>query len=225
MKETELAAPVVEWLTAQHWDVYQEVQFAPLGSIADIVAVRHGIIWIIECKVAYGLAVLGQASGWWEAHYRSVAVPRSREPRDYRVAKDYYKVGILEVSTGFDGILAVNELSSPPLFLRHRDNMGIRRMQHCLATLTELHKTFAQAGSNKHDHLTPYKQTMMDVRKVVEKNPGCTIKFLYEQLGEMHYSSKASFMGNLVKSLVDFEKDWCKVDTSARPYKLFLKSV
>lgn len=225
MEETKLAEPVIKWLTDQHWDVYQEVQFSQLGNIADIVAVRHGILWIIECKTSYGLAVLGQASKWWEAHYRSIAVPRSREPRDYRVAKDYYRVGILEVYPGFDNGLLVHEIEPPPLFLRHGDHIAIRRMKNCLSLLTEAHKTFAPAGSNHHDHLTPYKQTMMDIRKVIEKNPGCTLKFVYEQLGEMHYSSKASFMGNLVKSLISFEGDWCKVDRSAKPYKLFVIGV
>lgn len=219
MKETELAAPVVAWLNEQNWTVYQEVQFGPMSSIADIVAVRHGILWIIECKVAYGLAVLTQASGW-AAHYRSVAIPFAREKRDYQVARDYYRVGVLEV-TAWEP--CIRESVPAPLFLRQNDKWARDRVRRYFPLLTETHKTFAQAGSNRHDHLTPYKQTMMDVRKVIEKNPGCTVKFLYEQLGKMHYASRASFTGNLIKSLLAFERDWCRVDTNSRPYRLFLR--
>ena len=215
MKETELAKPVINWLTSQHWDVYQEVQFSQGGCIADIVAERHGILWIIETKISYGFAVLEQATRW-PVHYRSVAVPWARN-RDYRVAQYYYGVGVIEVFTQYE--TSIQEVVRPPLFAKHRSTA--KRYKDALM---DLHKTFAEAGSKGGSHLTPYKHTMMEVKKIVEANQGCTIGFLYEQLGKMHYSSAASFKGNLIKSLRDFEKDWCKVDMGTKPYKLSVKA-
>ena len=216
-KETELAKLVVEWLKEQHWEVYQEVQFGFGGGVADIVAVRHGIMWIIECKTAYGLAVLEQAYRW-PTHYRSIAVPWARTQRNYRVARDYYQVGVLEVDSNiFSHNGSVDEVIYPKLFVRHHDSV-----KRYLNLLTELHKTFALAGSANGDHLTPYKNTMIDVRKIIEKNPGCTIGFVFEQLGVMHYASEASFKGNILTALESFEP-WCVVDKSSKPCKLFIE--
>lgn len=209
-KETELAKTVVTWLQEQNWDVYQEVQFSRSGGVADIVAVRHGILWIIECKMSYGFAVLQQASRW-VAHYRSVAVPLSKSKgRDYRVARLYYRVGVLEVSQW-----GVHEKEMAPQMYRKNKLIAMYKSE-----LTELHKTFAPAGSQSGHHLTPYKQTMMQVRRFIERNQGCTVKVLYEHLGFMHYASKRSFTGNLVKALEAFES-WCRIDKSAKPYRLY----
>ena len=213
MKETELAEPVVTWLQSQNWNIYQEVQFSYAGGVADIVAERQGVLWIIETKVAMTIDVLNQASAWG-AHYRSVAVPmaRSNSKRDYRVARDYYGVGVLEVSGN-----RVEETLKPPLFLRHH-----KTAKRLIGQLTELHKVYAKAGSQSGNHLTPYKDTMMAIRRYVSKRPGCTVNNLFDALGARHYSSKTSFKGNVLKCLMQFEKSWCKVDMTSKPYKLYI---
>lgn len=71
--EVELARAVIQWLDHQHWDVYQEVRVGPRGRIADIIAVRGPLTWVIECKKALGLEVLTQANDW-PAMRRSIAV-------------------------------------------------------------------------------------------------------------------------------------------------------
>ena len=208
MNETELAASVVSWLQEQHWEIYQEVQYGYMGRVADIVARRGDILWIIECKTSYCFCVLEQATRW-PVHYRSIAVPWARTPRDYRVALNYYQVGVLEVEHN-----SVEEIIDAPLCVRHH-----KEAKRIVSSLIDLHKTYALAGSRSGNHLTPYKHTMIEVRKVIENNPGCTIGFLYDQLGKQHYSSKDSFKGNLLKALEDFEK-WCKIDKNSKPYKL-----
>jgi len=213
IKETELASVVVSWLSDQHWDVYQEVQFTQGGGIADIVAVRNEIIWIIECKTSYCIDVLEQATRWG-VHYRSVAVPWSRAHRNYAVAEYFFKVGVLDVSE------TVTEMVLAPMFIHGKQ--GVRQAKQYKDSLLELHKTFCPAGSKGSQHLTPYKITMTEVRKVIEQNPGCTVGFVYEQLGKMHYSSKQSFMGSLLVALDSFEK-WCKIDKDSKPYKLFVE--
>jgi hypothetical protein len=214
MKETELAEPVVRWLLSQNWNVYQEVQFSRMGGVADIVAERHGILWIVETKTAMSIEVLNQASAW-AVHFRSVAVPKATRDskRDYRVARDYYGVGVIEVSKHG----SVDEKLRPPLYLRHH-----RTAKRLITELTELHKTYAKAGSKGGSHLTPYKMTMMEIRRTVERNPGCTLEYLFEKHGVMHYASKSSFKGNVLKCLDDFERDWCRIDKTSKPFKLYI---
>jgi hypothetical protein len=214
MKEIELAELVIDWLQSQNWTVYQEVEFAHMGGVADICAERHGILWIIETKSAMSIEVLRQASRW-PVHFRSIAVPIvvNRYKRDYFVARDYYRVGVIEVSKN-----DVYEAQKPPLYLKH--NKMAKRL---LSQLTELHKSFCKAGKQGGGHLTPYKMTMLYIKEYIDKNPGCTINILFNQFGSMHYSSGASFKGNILKCLEDFEQDWCKIDRTAKPYKLYIK--
>lgn len=223
MKETELAEAVIFWLKEQHWTVYQEVQFRAKSIIADIVAEQHGYLWIIETKMAYTLDVMLQASRW-PVHYRSIAIPETKTSsakRDYNVARYYYQIGVIEVHiNGWDGKCGnVVEVKDPPL-MRHHHPVA----KQYLSKLTEAHKTYSKAGSKGGGYLTPYSQTMSDVKRFVEKNPGCTVKDLFSNLGKCHYASPASFKGNLLKSLWDFEKDWCVVDFSNKPYKLFIRT-
>lgn len=215
MKETELAEYVVSWLEDQNWTIYQEVQFRHLGGVADIVAVRNGILWIIETKMSMSIEVLNQASAW-PVHYRSIAVPgtsnRRYNKRDYGVAKNYYMVGVIEVSRG-----DIYEAVKPPTFLENH-----KTAKRMISQLTELHKTYAKAGSKAGSHLTPYKMTMMEIQRHLKLNPGSTIEDLFKRFGAMHYASKSSFKGNLLKCLESFESNWCRIDKSQKPYKLFL---
>jgi len=211
-QETEIASKIIAWLTDQYWEIYQEVQFDSRNQVADIVAVRNGIMWIIETKTHYGLDVLTQAAAW-PVHYRSIGIPRSKHRSNFRVARDYFRVGILEVKS--DG---VEELARPPIFVK---NQGI--VKRYLDQLTDLHKTYSRAGSQSGHHLTPYRQTMLDVQNFISNNPGCTVRDIYGQLGKKHYSSARSFMGSLLQSLESFEP-WCTVDRSSKPARLFVKT-
>ncbi|KKK83737.1 hypothetical protein LCGC14_2790370, partial [marine sediment metagenome] len=145
MKELDLAEHVIAYLDSMGWDVYQEVQFFGSGGVADIIAVHDGWrMWAIECKKSLTIRVMSQASKW-RTHYRSVALPspkRSRyetSSRDcaYRVARDYFKVGVIEVDEGG----AIHEIEAAPLMRQHH-----RFTKHKLEKLRPEHKTFAKAG-------------------------------------------------------------------------------
>jgi hypothetical protein len=225
MKETELAKIVIEWLKKQKWEIYQEVQFSKYstGNIADIVAVKNNELWIVETKTSLSLEVMEQA--WrWEAHYRSVAVPRIRNRRDrtfaYMLAKRYLNIGILEVIRDKDKYYDLDRVYAvvdAPLMQKF-DEQAKRKIK----MLTELHKTYAKAGSTSGNHLTPYKQTMIKVRKFIEENPGCTLKDIIKDIGKGHYSSTNSAKNNIRKALA-FWEDWCQVDTNEREYKYFVE--
>ncbi len=211
--EADVARPVVAWLEEQHWDVYQEVQFINYGKVADIVAVRHKLLWVIEVKKSLTLSVLDQAYRW-ATPLRSIAVPKAKKQRDVaeRLARAYFKVGIIEVGKSSNYSLGVYEKQPAPLL---RGNYPTTRM---LSKLTEKHKHYAEAGSNKRNHLTPYKNTMDDVKYFITKNPGCAIKDIYEDLGKCHYASQASMKSSIQTSLDKYE-DWCLIDKTERPWK------
>lgn len=215
-KETDLGLAVADWLKSQHWEVYQEVRFGGVGSRrADIVAVQDNIVWVVECKTRYTLGVLQQAQ-YWEVHYRSVAVPRisvryKNRHRDYSVAKRYYKVGVLEVEHYAPNDWHCREIVPAPL-QRHFHE----RAKYYRSKLTPLHKTYAQAGSNEGGYLTPYRITMMNVQAFIEKNPGCTLQEIIDDLGKGHYKTTQSAKGSIRKALANWE-DWCVVDLTKKP--------
>lgn len=214
--ETWLAEKVVDWLVLQKWKVYQEVQFGQGGNVADIVAIQGQVMWAIECKTTMTLAVMEQAHHWL-MHYRSIAVPavRNRDGRgfSYQIAKDYLKIGVLEVDdTGY-----VEERVNAP-FQRCNNDWLKRRY---LPWICEEQKTFAKAGSNNKDQYTPYKRTIISVREYIQKNPYCTIKQILDNV-ETHYSGtfpKAS----LRQALVNWEQSWCGMDTNGKETKYFFK--
>lgn len=206
MIETTLAAAVVNWLTAQHWDVYQEVKFG-YGGIADIAAVRDGKLWIIECKTSLTFTVLEQARTW-RSHYRSIAVPAPQKytgrETAYYVAREFLKVGILEFRQRNGDIY---ELRSAPLMREYH-----QFAKALIGKLRDGHKTHAVAGSSNGARFTPYVETMERVRRFIVANPGCSLKEIMDYLGNNHhYTTPASARGSIRTALESWESSWCKV--------------
>ena len=186
MSEQALAAHVVAWLEAQHWDVYQEVGH---GDVADIVAVRGAQIWIIECKTSLSLTVMHQASRW-HVPMRSIAVPFARRYDDRalaeRICREFLRVGVLYVDE--DGP-RVTERVAPPL-LREFYESGWRFR----GRLRPEHKTAAPAGTNGGGRWTPYRQTMgqIEIFLKLKGEAGATLKEIMGEVGKGHYASTAS---------------------------------
>ena len=215
MKESDLAKSVIAWLSEQHWEVYQEVQTRSLGPIADIIAVQGPLVWVIECKTTLSLSVMEQASSW-HAHYRSVAIPCGRNRRArlaaYKVAKQFFKVGVLSVTGG-----SVNQIAAPPYMREHR-KLALRIRD----SLEPEHQTYAEAGNAEGRYWTPYKRTIRDVQQFLGNHPGATMKEIQNEVGRAHYASPASCRGNLGKALELWE-DWCFVDRESKPFKYYIK--
>jgi len=76
-RETTLGPPVVQWLTEQQFEVYQEVE-GPRGR-ADVVGVCGPLVVVVELKVALSWELLWQAHRWREtAHQVWVGVPAAK---------------------------------------------------------------------------------------------------------------------------------------------------
>lgn len=81
--EERIGAAVSAYLRSMEWTVYAEVQVPAAGKRrADIVAVRDGEVWVVECKTRLTWSAIAQAEAWegW-AHYRSVATAHGPTPR------------------------------------------------------------------------------------------------------------------------------------------------
>jgi hypothetical protein len=221
VKETRVAEKVIGWLEAQHWEIYQEVKVRSYGGVADIVAVQNGLVWVIECKRSLTLKVLAQAR-LWRVHFRSIAVPALRKPgyerqTAYDIAKNYLKVGVITVDY-LSQAYSINQVVPPPLMREY--HQFAKQFQ---SLLTEEHKTFAKAGQAKGGYWTPYKSTIQACKKFIKDNPGCTMKEMIDYLGRMHYASDKSAIGTLRVNFQTIEKDWVRVDTSERPFRLYIR--
>lgn len=218
--ETELAARVIAWLEAQHWEVYQEVRPGLRGDAADIVAVRRPLLWVIECKCSFSLDVIAQAHRW-KALLRSVAVPRSRlktkssmNKRNRAFALDVcrqFQIGVLEV--GKAGI--VYETVRAPILRQYRESS--RRIEK---RLSPVHKTFLPAGTQSGARWTPYRETMDRVKLIVGNQPGCTLREIMQRLKNHHYHTDATARSAVARALLEWE-DWCFVDESRSPRRYY----
>lgn len=219
MKETELAEIVIDWLEIQHWDVYQEVQFSAYDRIADIVAVRAGMLWIIECKTSMTFTVLEQAYRW-PSHFRSIAIPKARERKGrefaYLIAERYLNVGILKVSKDKFST-GVYEYLDPPLMREFHKSS--KRM---IGQLREEHKHYAKAGSSNGGYYTPYRRTMKTVKNFVTNHPGCTLKEIMNDLGENHHYASNQSARTSIRKALSFWEDWCKVDINGKEFRYYL---
>jgi len=186
--EQKLAARVVAWLEDSQWTVYQEVACA--GRVADLVAAQGPLLWVIECKKAFTLALLEQAWEWRNfATLISIAVPgtmRRAPGRAFaeRVLQDL-GIGTIVVtgsgSIGMAGAGGIREQTTARL------NRRCSRSQ-LRDSLHEQQKTFAAAGG-RGGYWTPFKETCDNVRRKLKACGGSMpFKALIETVNT-HYRS------------------------------------
>lgn len=176
--ESDLAKVVVDALLEWGWEVYQEVQGH--AGRCDIVARRGNILWGIECKMTFGLAVIEQAVNWrGHCNYVSVATPYRGSMFAQRLCKDY-GIGILVVNLFSDDGTVSGEV---------REWEKGRLSRHTSPPdLHELQKTLCAAGSATGGHWTPFRQTVKSLVNAVKGTPGVEFGELIKIL-DHHYSS------------------------------------
>lgn len=214
MKETELAARVVEMLIAKDYEVFQEVQLKTYGQVADIIAVKDGSPLIIECKVGYGLRVLEQAAAW-NAPYRAIAVPAPvNKRRKYRVAWSFYEVGVIQVG-----------LSGNCKFIHHAPLYGSPASgDKIIESLSDWHKTHADAGS-QNSHLTPYRIMLLKVQELLRNSSGLTLDEIVDEVGLGHYANRTSLKGVLRQTFNESDWVWRSRLKKNRSYRYYWSHV
>ena len=129
------------------------------------------------------------------------------------VAKDYAKVGILEV-----GSFGVREMLAAPFMPEHERTSKLYK-----SMLRQEHKDLVSAGSSKGGYFTKYKETMALVRGYVSDHLGCSVAEVVEALGKMHYATSKSARSSIMVGLSQYEQDWCRIDSSDVPARLYIK--
>ena len=186
LREVDVAAPVVAWLRDLRFEVYQEVTVG--GARADIVAVRGPLVWVVEAKQTWSLALLEQAAAWLPlAHHVSVAVPFRRKAGHSfgrRIAGDL-GIGVFEV--GGSRV----EVDDPDLHRNVKPGKIVR-------ALHEEQKTCAPAGNAEGRFFSPFQGTCRAVLEAVKASPGLTMRELVAGI-KHHYHSPASARSALAK--------------------------
>ncbi len=185
MKETEIASAVVVELQDMGWEVYQEVQVNALGPIADIVAIRGSVSWVIEVKRSRTFAVLDQAQEWLRcANMVSVATPRTKTRGPSRTW-----CHVLE-HFGIGWWVGGQVHTWPRLSRKLPPSGGIASVLH------EEQKTVCLAGSANGGHWTPFRATVDRLKKVVREFPGIRLSEAVEK-ADHHYASRNGAISSL----------------------------
>jgi len=193
MSEVDLGKDIIAYLEEAGWDIYQEVE--TYGRTADIVAVRGNLLWIVELKRSFGLAVLEQARFWRSyAHMVSIATPprsgrshwRSWEFEDELFR--WLRVGWLVCPDGGH----IREKFRPPL---NRQALTIK----IRTGLRPEHKIWAEAGNAEGKRYTPWSRTFRELAQLVKTYPrGLTVAGVLAKM-DTHYASAATARGCLIK--------------------------
>ena len=155
-----LATKVVAWLEKRGWTVYQEVAPHTYDRRADIVAVRGPLLYVVECKTSFGLAVLGQARHWLRsANLVSVATPGHRHADEAREVCAALALGWLSVGKA---TASVTEETGPAMRRRVSD-----RLRRCLRPE---HQIYAKAGSQG-GYFSAWRATTTALADMLRKYP------------------------------------------------------
>lgn len=194
MTEVRLASALIAVLTEDGWDCYSEVQIESYGHRADVVAVKNGLVWVFECKLAATMDVLGQALRWvGKAHYVSICTPdgKSNSPGSNRGKFivdwiNHHGIGWypLDVSVVEDAIN--NPRPHRRRLTEHACNYSyvnlaprLNRAAHEQAKKLRdgLHKDMNNyvAGSGGTAYSTPFKRTMQHIDQHLQSSPACGV--------------------------------------------------
>ncbi len=213
--EVELARDIIAWLNKDGWEVYQEVKVD--GPVADIVAKRGPVIWVIEAKVSFGLDVMEQAEHWiHRANMVSVAVPWTKDPHFKKRICSKFGIGVL-VRVHEDTYIkswAIREDVRPEFFRK-----VITKWDDILR---EEHKTYCEAGSvGSHKRFTPFEETRQNLIRIVAASPGISLNEALKKF-KHHYKSDSSARSCLVDYILKGIISELRIERDGNSILLFL---
>ena len=190
------------WLEADGWDVFQEVQCPGTSGRADVVAVKAGLVRVVEVKKQLSFALVHQGLRWTEyAHEVFLAVPGAKSSSGRTMAIRTARqngLGVLEVVS----LWPVEEIHARAVLVdieaERRDSVN----PELLHSLQPELKTHALAGGNRGGHWTVFKETVRELRTFAQAHPGCTLRSALQTVPH-HYRSVSSGMNALTKCNAD----------------------
>lgn len=203
--EVDIARPVVEWLSDLRYDVYQEV--AGYHGVADIVARRGRLIWVVEAKRTFNLHLLEQAHRWRGlAHRVSIAVPKlpSRAQGVALRVLESFGIGVFVVSGGH---------------VHHHGTPLHRAARTDRWHLCDEQRDHVAAGTAGGGYWSEFKRTAKTARQYVAKHPGCTLSELVAGISH-HYATDKSARAHLPRYIREGIIDGIRVEET-RPLRLW----
>jgi hypothetical protein len=194
--EKDISEPLTNFLKNDGWEVYQEVQVELLGPVADVVAVRNGVIWEIECKTKICIEVFAQAHKWLPyANLVSVCVPvigqYSNSFENWKCAAAAMGIGIISVYEKSRTVEKRTYADNPKVAVdleAHGHSASNDALQN---GLRESHKLFISSGKKSRVAITKLQKTMRDLVECVNRHPGIELLSALHKI-DHHYSTDYS---------------------------------
>jgi hypothetical protein len=189
LSEKELAVSVIEAMRQWHWEIYQEVIYG--GGRCDIVGKCGNLLWAVECKTTFSLAVIEQAyNARFHAHYSSVAVPTQNNFAEHICRQ--LGIGAIHCKGYADPVERVKpKLNRRPMLFKLVDDQ----------------KTSGEAGSQNSDYYTPFRKTVKNLIGYVSRHEGCHFDEALKEI-DYHYHTFGSaksclrgFIGTVIPEL------------------------
>jgi len=200
--ERDVAAIMIQGLRDEGWQVWQEVQGPyQLDSIADIMAIRDKLVWVVEVKKSMSLALIEQANQWkWRTHFVSVCVMDTKgESKGRRIASKILKdlgIGLFEIQPEYDEPYGRIRENIQPALNRNPSKTCIKYFRDLDPVLQD----FAEAGGKGSGHWTPFADTVAQLQAYIIKNPDCTFREAMEAINH-HYASHSTARSSISKWL------------------------
>lgn len=203
ISETQIATAIQDWLISEGWDCYPEAQLRARGPRADILAVKHPCVWVVETKLSMSLMVLEQALRWRSAGatYVSIGVLAPRRKQDQKFLWHSHVVDSLCRREGIGLILVdrddlnVREVIEPKLY-RH----NYRQTRYILDGLHQRMKDFNPGSTTLDGYSTPHQRTMEDVFTYLNEHSPCYLDEILKNV-KTHYRVRRKARTHLVKHL------------------------
>ncbi len=214
INEKYIASVLVSFLKKLGWEVYQEVVVR--DRILDILCVKKGKYWAIECKMRPSFALIEQAYNWKKyAEYVSICVFFPKSKRSIKnlgiIKKILYNFGI--------GFLAVMDDNRCVEFIQPVLNENL--MYKNRIKLYEEQKDLYGAGS-RGGYYSPFKKTCQELRQVVSNNPGISLREAVSKINH-HYLNNDSAIKSLMKLIARNVVDGIVMHKKNGVRRLYLK--
>lgn len=173
--EAALASVVTGWLRADGWRTFHEVEL-PRGGRADIIAVRRGLVWIVETKLQAGLEVLDQALDRLRAGAHGVVVAVPGGPAALRLVTIAGRLGVgviaVEEGTYYDGRLRTPQTGLHAVIKAWPDFARKVRIAELTARLRPEYERQAAGTTGATTRWTPFKAAVKSVVEALLADPG-----------------------------------------------------
>ncbi|MNW28680.1 hypothetical protein D3C74_55110 [compost metagenome] len=213
MKETELYAPVKEWLEAQGYTAYPEVECRV--NRADVVGIKGNESVIVEMKTSLSLELIAQGVEWVyknSANKVYLAIPRLQKDISYYVSSLLSREGL--------GLIMVDPYEKSEWIGKCRVRLNPRDLDVTLAldrdniskAVTPMHLELGiEGGHSGGGYLTTYKATMIRVQQFLWESKKGEWTLMKEILSNCttHYSGDNPGAA-LGRAMEQFESTWCE---------------